>query len=573
MKTKHVWTRSTGLLLGALLAACGTSATPAAKPDAAATADTTATDATTDDASGSDTTAEPVLCDDGLRAHPFAAPQTEQWQRGGVAGDFEVPQLDGTTWRWSEHYTGCDNLLFLVDTIPVSDLDNASIWTKTKDLVTLLKQAPANSHLFFVSRLGTASAAQASLEAMQGRLGDALGQLDPALAEQWWPRIHVVAERASALEGWIGEALKSHGKLGFGIDRRQRIMGFGLLADVARFKSALQSAEKWPWEANLAFAQHELIWWNARAAQDDALAAVPAKTIELWQGEVLEQFAEVTVTVDSVGDLAQYDTLEVVVDMRCPDPLSPEPGNCGAWDYLAGLWIYGKPGTPEAGQRLEMVRAITTYHREAHWVIDATPMLAELAGGGQRVLRWEWAPEWNKQPTGTHVQLRFSNKGKGMRPTQTELLWTGGAFDSKYNTLHPDKQIAIPAGAKKVELWSLITGHGSADGTQCAEFCNHQHKFSIGNEVWQKDHPAAQKQSACVAETVRGMTPNQGGTWWFGRGGWCPGQQVDAWTVDLTTAAPAGSTQTIRYEGLLGGKTPPDGSANISASIYLVVYE
>jgi hypothetical protein len=561
----------------AMVGGCGTPASPATEPAAKPDVETdTGLDAAADSQSGladaADAETQP-LCADGLQVHTWMVPDKVQWRRGGLAGDFSVPLLTGEPWTWSKAYSGCDNLVFLVDTIPVSDLDNTSIWTKTKDIVALLKQAPQNTHFFFVSRQASDTLAQASLTAMQARLGDAVAELEPALGEHWWPRLHVVGQRAAVLEGWIGQALQSHGKLGFGIDRQQNIMGFGLLADVTRFKSSLQSAEKWPWEANLAYARHELSWWNARAAEDQALAAVPAKTLPLWQGEVIEQFAEVTVTFDSVGALTQYDTLEVVVDMRCPDPDSPEPGNCGAWDYIAGLSVYPLPGKGEPGQRLEIARAITSYHRETHWVIDATPLMAELAGGQPRVLRWEWAPEWNKQPTATHLSLRFSNRGKGLRPKSVQLLWTGGGFAPGYDSLHLDQTVSIAPTAKKVELWTLITGHGSADGTQCAEFCNHQHRFSIGAQSWQKDHPAAQLQQGCVGETANGMTPNQGGTWWFGRGGWCPGQQVDPWSVDITAAAPAGSTQTIRYQGLYQNQTPPDGNGNIHATIYLVTYE
>ena len=31
-----------------------------------------------------------------------------------------------------------------------------------------------------------------------------------------------------------------------------------------------------------------------------------------------------------------------------------------------------------------------------------------------------------------------------------------------------------------------------------------------------------------------GVVPNQYGTWPYGRAGWCPGQQVEWWEVDVT---------------------------------------
>ena len=78
----------------------------------------------------------------------------------------------------------------------------------------------------------------------------------------------------------------------------------------------------------------------------------------------------------------------------------------------------------------------------------------------------------------------------------------------------------------------------------------------------------------CVAEIENGTVPNQGGTWWFGRGGWCPGQQVDADVFDVTDAVSPGSTVTVGYQAMLNGSSNiPDGSGNIVLSSYLVVYE
>lgn len=37
------------------------------------------------------------------------------------------------------------------------------------------------------------------------------------------------------------------------------------------------------------------------------------------------------------------------------------------------------------------------------------------------------------------------------------------------------------------------------------------------------------------AKVLQGVVPNQFGTWPFGRAGWCPGQHVDWWDVDVTS--------------------------------------
>jgi hypothetical protein len=76
----------------------------------------------------------------------------------------------------------------------------------------------------------------------------------------------------------------------------------------------------------------------------------------------------------------------------------------------------------------------------------------------------------------------------------------------------------------------------------------------------------------CVDRVDQGMTPNQWGTWWFGRGGWCPGMQVEPYVVDVTADVPGGAPVTVSYRGLYNGRAPQDGEGNIHLLSYLVVY-
>jgi hypothetical protein len=133
-------------------------------------------------------------------------------------------------------------------------------------------------------------------------------------------------------------------------------------------------------------------------------------------------------------------------------------------------------------------------------------------------------------------------------------------------------EVAIPSGAKKVELWSIITGHDAAT-SQCAEFCNHVHEMTVNGKAYTKSHPEAASEDGCMPEIAHGMTPNQGGTWWFGRGGWCPGQQVKPWVVDVTADVVPGETAQLSYLGKLGNASPPDGAGTIDMVSYLVVHE
>jgi hypothetical protein len=351
-------------------------------------------------------------------------------RRHELGGNFEVTLFDGSTWSLSENWTGCESYVFVPDNIVYSDLNGASIWED--GVAQLISESPLNVHYFFVSVRGTDSAAETSLTAMQGRVDEALAALSPADAAHWSKRIHVIGTRAGATDAWIGSSLSTGiGQLGMAIDRFQRIRGVGSLADVSRYDEELAAAEMWPWERNISYVTNEPRYYNFEAARQVELDAVDATEVHFWEGEVIEQFEDIDIELPTAEEMAQFDTLELDVTQHCPNPNALEAGNCGAWDYLAHLWLYEGEGEEET--RVELARHITTYHREGRWIVDMTPALVHLRDGGTRHFRWEWAPEWNVQPTATYLTLRFSNQDIGYRPAAIGELWGGKGFNSEYN--------------------------------------------------------------------------------------------------------------------------------------------
>jgi hypothetical protein len=410
-------------------------------------------------------------------------------------------------------------------------------------------------------------AARTTIDGMQDRVDKLVDHLDADSG--WRDRLIVVDRPTGDIESWLGE-LVDHGigRAGFAIDRFQQLRGVGQLSDVTRSDAALQAAGQWPWKSNLAYAAYEAAHFDVEAGVQAHLAAEAATVVSLFSGELLDQgFAEVDATLPSADEMAGFDTLEIDVDMRCPDPEKPEFGNCGAWDYLAYLWVQA-----DDDSWIELGRFITSYHRETRWVVDVTPMMVHLLAGGTRHFKWEWAPPWNTQPTETRVSLRFSDQGRGIRPVSVTKLFTGGDFGSAYNTGREPVAVPVPSTAAKVELWALITGHGSGTN-QCAEFCNHQHAFTVDGHEHLQQYPMVGDDEGCIAMIADQMTPNQGGTWWFGRGGWCPGAPVLPYVVGVTAEVATGADATIGYEGRYGGGPPPDGSGNIVMNSWLVVYE
>jgi len=558
-----------GAALLTALGACSDDAPQQPTADAGEPDGRTGGDAATDDAgavdAGDDAGGPPAFCETGgFPARPFAADGSGS-HRGELAADFSVDLVDGSTWTLSEAWTGCETYVFLPDTVPVSVLNRASVWEDDFDLDDLLAASPDDVHYFFVSARSRDEAGP-SIDAMATRLEAELASLGAERAAHWRAHLHVVRDRVTAIGNWIDDLLLDGiGSQGFGIDRLQRLRAVGSLADVRRFSRALNDAGQWPFEANVAYLAHEARAWDAEAARQARLDAERAAVVTFWEGEVLSQFEEIDVELPSAEEMAGFDTLEIDVTSECPDPGALEIGNCGAWDYIASLSLVDGDVLTELG------RFITSYHRETHWVVDATPMLVLLQDGGTHRFRWEFAPEWNPQPTKTTLSLRLSNQGRGLRPASASFLFAGGSFDASYDDDRTPVVVDIPDDAARVELWAVVTGHG-ADTGNCAEFCDHQHEFTVDGAVHVLDHPAVGDDEGCIASIDEGGTPNQWGTWWYGRGGWCPGFQVDPWVVDVTADVTPGRPATIDYRGLFDGAPPAVARGNIVMTSYLVVF-
>lgn len=222
----------------------------------------------------------------------------------------------------------------------------------------------------------------------------------------------------------------------------------------------------------------------------------------------------------------------------------------------------------------EIGRWVTTYHREGRYIHDASFALALLQRGGTTRFQWRGG-----NPYITSIDLRLSDDPEvSGHPSGYIPLFTGGRFDPDYNSRHEPLEVDIPADATRVELVATISGHGFGnDDYNCAEFCDHEHTFTVDGTPFVKSHPEANAPLGCVEDVVNGTVPNQFGTWFFGRGGWCPGREVLPTVFDVTDAVTPGSTATLTYQagvaGLDGGPPQGDGfAARIDLESYLIIW-
>jgi len=541
-----------------------------------------------DDTGSDDTGSTPGLsaCEQlGLPARDFNPESSSIPKRHSPAGDFTVPLVDGTDWTLSEHWTGCESYIFLPHWMPLDEADSASWWTEGID--GLFDKSPANAHYFFVVA-GSSDDPGAYTDALADNVAANLARLDEDEQAWWAERLHVVATPSAELSGLVQRGFQGNiGQMGFAIDRFQNFRSLGSMAAVEAYDSALS----WPWERRLYDAGYQPEYYNFEAQRQERLDGEDAVVVEVLTGEEYSHYQDGTLVLPD--NMEDFDTLEIDVVMECPNTNAYELGNCGAWDYLAYMWLWEEfpeeedadeegdtgadtGGTEEAegptGQWHEMSRFITTYHRESRWVVDASHALAWLQDGGERTVRYEWATPWNTQPTIITTRFRFSNRAKDGRAQEIVHLYAGGTFNSTYNSTRETLDVEVPADVSRVELVAITTGHGMSDDGNCAEFCDHSHHFTVNGTEFVQDLNEPGLQSGCADKVGDGVVPNQGGTWWFGRGGWCPGQRVDPFVVDVTELVTAGETASVLYQAMREGSEPTDDSGNIRHNSWLVFH-
>jgi Peptide-N-glycosidase F, C terminal len=568
-----------------LVGACDDTTT--ARPADAGNDLTPAPDVTpkTPDATAVDVTADAPADVARPLANPFAAGPYGTAVRD-LAGPFTVPTQDGD-WSFRDAWTGEDSYVFLTYAPRALVFSNGNDYSASLfdgSLTALLERSPRNVHYFFMW--------SSDEPGFMSSRDSWLGELDamPEADRTWWrPRVHFVSTRSLSLDNWVGQMLaarartmlpyKRYDPLQFAIDRSQRIREVGQLGRLAAgglvmdltFLAREPEYYNWEWDRD-----------RRLAMERDRVTVIPLATAQTAHDTI-----DVDVNLPSAAELARFDTMEVDLSMECPHH---RDGECGAWDYLSYLWVCdpdapadagvsdASADAPDAGPQYrcdrEIARWITSYWRETHWVTDISGMLPQLRNGGRQHFRWNASGQFDPRSTDyvVNLSLRLSNRGRGMRPSEVVPLWTGGAWNAMYDSLHAPVRVTVPADVRKVELYALITGHGGVAPTNCAEFCDHQHHFVVNGMDHLRSFPGARSADGCAERVGEGVTPNQHGTWYFGRGGWCPGLDVAPWIVDVTSELTPGVERELRYTTTFGGRPVTAGMGNIVLSSYLVYW-
>lgn len=303
----------------------------------------------------------------------------------------------------------------------------------------------------------------------------------------------------------------------------------------------------------------------------------PATVLSVFDKVQMQGEKGAQTTVHMPPEVWSSDRLELDVSLTCP---SNRDASCAHWDHTVQLFVCCDSLSMYCNT--ELGRWITAFRRGiGHWLTDVSPLLPLLDSPTCTftMKTVPWAMPWV-----VSLNLRFSlsngtvTAGEApLRPFRVTSLFSGGTFDKNYNKQYQPFKFFTPFSTKKVELYAVITGHGS-DENECGEFCVTSHYFYV-NSVYNNTltFKSAGSPLGCSLKVPDGAVPNEHGTWLYGRGGWCDGLQVDPWRVDLTQQLDlsGSSSNSVQYCGLFEDRDPNPSAqpGYIIMSSFLIFYK
>jgi hypothetical protein len=500
-------------------------------------------------------------------------------ERFGKTGDFTIQTKSGN-WVMSRDWDGESTYLFIFNQDSSSYM--SALWSQ--DVGRLLDNLPENGHVFFGS---FDSDYRNDIDAMNNRVNSHRNGLDDDGKAWVDSHVHYIDQQGGAIGGSLGSVIGDWSSYYYSIDRFQQWREIGSLYNWAgthgvqyRFDYISKMSQQFNSEFPTEMRRH-----------DPGVTVVDIMVSQRHSGGWSGGHSSLANgSFPSASVMQNFNTMELYMHHGCSEHRDRYQksdgtyGGCHEWDYSQYMQICDEAGNSSSCST-EFGYWITTYGREGRWLTDISPRLFELVDGGDRMFRYRGANGgW------LNVSVYLSNwDDDGLRPTSGELAFNGGSFRGQYNNESQFKRlhdIEIPEGTQKVEIYAVITGHGfGKDTANCAEFCNHEHRYMMNGQVTQEDHPMtgnsthSSDNEGCAKEMHDGALANQLGSWPYGRAGWCAGQDVKPWTYDITSWIDwDGGANNLRYQGLYDGQNyvpqneQSGANQNIHANIWVVYY-
>ena len=231
---------------------------------------------------------------------------------------------------------------------------------------------------------------------------------------------------------------------------------------------------------------------------------------------------KVEVDLGLPNNILQFAKVTLNFALRCPS------NKCDAWDRLGTFGILD-----EEGRYLELFRFITPYGIGAKWTADLSDFLPLLEGKKTfRIFIDTWVGPGHPQGNGWLVDASLHYK-KGNPNTRALFVYPLLRMEDIIIYGDPNQSTKrkvevtlknIP-GSNNARLYTIITGHGQGNAENCAEFCPKNHTISfagstVSKKIWRDD---------CATS----VDPTQKGNYGSSRAGWCPGDKVYPWIINI----------------------------------------
>jgi hypothetical protein len=469
-------------------------------------------------------------------------------------------------WDFETQWNGEESYIFFT----LGPTSSTTLWN-ANDADDLLEDSPDNVHYFFLSNRSTYFS---DVRNKKSIIDVILASLTEEEQAHWKSHLHFVPNKCDSHAEEFVEAVCDVRSIS--IDRFQRWREVGYLGNPANFSGTY-----------ISYLSHEATYFNY---EFEALHEPNVDYDEITVFEREHYTGGWAATISQSVDLPDNETLNgysglSVERLRgCPDSdMNYSDAGCDDYDRIARMYICDEDGS----NCNEIAKWITPFDRQPHHLTDISELLPVLKPGGMRIIKFQESG-WPNSLLTLKLRLYKNLTDSEIYPQEFIPAWNGTVlFNPDYGANRSPIVFEVPENAEKVEFVSFMTGHGwgSAGCYNCAEFCNSKHLFSLNGGVYEFDtsYPDASDNDFCMQiETIaEGVIPNQYGTWGYGRAGWCPGQDVKPYTVDITQHVQIGEENILDYDACrVSGNsclTPPtcqgDGYCpEIAFSSYIIYY-
>lgn len=315
----------------------------------------------------------------------------------------------------------------------------------------------------------------------------------------------------------------------------------------------------------------------------DAQLRAPALVVPVFDQAI--SGTVVTVKLPPQALLAQFPSVELDFALEC------QYGNmdkaCSVWDRIVSVGAVcstEEDGGNESGARdvpvaFELGRWINAFQRRVGRWVTRTPVLSGL-GGATCNFTFElgMGDPWRATLNVRFSTLAVSSSQLYADTSSTELIvypnpsqgFSGPAYNvNKTVTFTP------PPGTKRVVVAAIITGHGGCEFQPTSHHYivngNNASYYNTSTAQYYDRYMLAGTDFGCADKTYRGAVPNEHGTWYFGRNGWCDGLDVEPLLFDITADVNLGSNSASDGKGR-GAATSTVGGIENTLQYYALAY-